>query len=159
MPSRRDMIAMSEDEIWAFIETQKSIQVCTLGKDGAPHLTVMWFAIAEDERGEKAIVLETFTKSQKIVNLKRNPTMAVLLEDGTEYNELRGVSINCEAELIEDFDTVHSLHVEVIVRNQSGLTREQAAEYTREMCKKKTVIRVRPQKVMSWDHSKLDVGY
>lgn len=154
MPSRREMIAMSEQEMWEFIETQKSIQVCTMGKEGEPHLTVMWFAVVDG-----AIILETFTKAQKIVNLKRNPKMAVLLEDGAEYNELRGVSINCNAELVEDYDTVHALHVEVIVRNQEGLTREQAAEYTKEMCKKKTVIRVTPQKVMSWDHRKLDVAY
>ncbi|MCA9504885.1 MAG: pyridoxamine 5'-phosphate oxidase family protein [Spirochaetaceae bacterium] len=154
MPSRRDLIAMTEDEMWAFIETQRSIQVCTLNKDGTPHLTVMWFAVVDG-----AIVLETFTKAQKIVNLKRDPRMAVLLEDGEQYNELRGVSINCQAELVEDYDTVHALHVEVVVRNTPGVTREQAAEFTREMCKKKTVIRVRPQKVMSWDHRKLDVAY
>jgi len=154
LPSRRDLIAMTEDEMWAFIETQRSIQVCTLNKDGTPHLTVMWFAVVDG-----AIVLETFTKAQKIVNLKRDPRMAVLLEDGEQYNELRGVSINCQAELVEDYDTVHALHVEVVVRNTPGVTREQAAEFTREMCKKKTVIRVRPQKVMSWDHRKLDVAY
>lgn len=154
MPSRREMIAMSEQEMWDFIETQKSIQVCTLNNDGTPHLTVMWFAVRDG-----AIVLETFTKSQKIVNLKRNPQIAVLLEDGDTYNELRGVSINCEAELVEDYDTVHALHVDVVVRNQPGVTPEQAEEFTREMSKKKTVIRVRPQKVMSWDHRKLDVAY
>ncbi len=154
MPSRRDTIAMSKEEIWEFIETQKSIQVCTINGDGTPHLTVMWFAVKEG-----AIVLETFTKSQKIVNLKRNPNIAVLLEDGTEYSELRGVSINCKAELIEDYDTVHALHVDVVVRNQPGVTPEQAAEFTREMSRKKTVILVRPDKVMSWDHRKLDGVY
>lgn len=150
MPSRRDTIAMTEAEMWDFIETQKSIQVCTLNKDGSPHLTVMWFAVKD-----KTIVLETFTKAQKIVNLKRNPKMAVLLEDGEKYEDLRGVSINCEAELIDDYETVHALHVDVVVRNQPGVTAEQAEEFTREMSKKKTVIRVRPQKAMSWDHRKL----
>ncbi|MGI9284440.1 MAG: pyridoxamine 5'-phosphate oxidase family protein [Pseudomonadales bacterium] len=154
MPSRRDIVSMSEEEMWDFIETQKNIQVCTLNKDGSPHLTVMWFAIEE-----KTIVLETFTKAQKIVNLKRNPKMAVLLEDGEKYEELRGVSINCEAELIDDYETVHALHVDVVVRNQPGVTTEQAEEFTREMSKKKTVIRVRPQKVMSWDHRKLGGTY
>jgi len=154
MPSRREMISMSDEEMWEFIETQKSIQVCTLNKDGSPHLTVMWFAVKD-----KQIILETFTKSQKIINLKRNPKMAVLLEDGSEYNDLRGVSINCEAELVEDYDTVHAMHVDVVVRNQEGVTPEQAEEYTREMSKKKTVIVVKPEKVMSWDHRKLDVAY
>jgi len=74
MPSRRELIAMSEDEVRDFIATQKNIQVCTLNKDGSPHLTVMWFA-----QRDRSIILETFTRSQKIVNLKRDPRMAVLL--------------------------------------------------------------------------------
>jgi len=154
MAKRRDLVTMTEKEMWDFIATQKSIQVCTLNKDGTPHLTVMWFAIKN-----KTIVLETFTKSQKIMNLKRNPNMAVLLEDGSEYNELRGVSINCKAELIDDYATVHALHVDVVVRNQPGVTPEQAEEFTREMSKKKTVIIVKPEKVMSWDHRKLGGAY
>jgi nitroimidazol reductase NimA-like FMN-containing flavoprotein (pyridoxamine 5'-phosphate oxidase superfamily) len=150
MPKRRELISMSEDEMWDFIESQKSIQVCTLNGDGTPHLTTMWFAIRD-----KAIILETFTKSQKIVNLKRNPNMAVLLEDGDVYEQLRGVSINCKAELIDDYDTVHDMHVDVIVRNQEGVTPEQAREFTADMSRKKTVILVRPEKIMSWDHRKL----
>ncbi len=150
MAKRRDLVSMTEQEMWDFIATQKSIQVCTLNKDGTPHLTVMWFAIKN-----KTIVLETFTKSQKIMNLKRNPNMAVLLEDGSEYNELRGVSINCKAELVDDYATVHALHVDVVVRNQPGVTPEQAEEFTREMSKKKTVIVVKPEHVMTWDHRKL----
>ena len=154
MAKRRDLVTMTEKEMWDFIATQKSIQVCTLNKDGTPHLTVMWFAIKD-----KSIILETFSKSQKIMNLRRNPNMAVLFEDGAEYNELRGVSINCKAELVDDYATVHALHVDVVVRNQPGVTAEQAEEFTREMSKKKTVIVVRPGKVMSWDHRKLGGVY
>ena len=68
---------MSDDEIWKFIEERKSLQVATIGADGAPHLTTLWFAIVDGE-----IVFETFTKSQKIVNLRRDPRIAVLVEDG-----------------------------------------------------------------------------
>ncbi len=150
MPKRRDLVAMNDQELWEFIATQKNIQVCTLNQDGTPHLTVMWFAIKD-----KTIILETFTKSQKIANLKRNPNMAVLLEDGDRYNRLRGVSINCQAELIDDYPTVHALHIDVAMRNEPGITFEQADEGTREISKKKTVIVVKPEKVMSWDHRKL----
>ena len=71
MPKRREQIRMSEEEMWAFIESQKSIQVATINKDGSPHLMVLWFAITD-----RKIVLETFTKSQKVVNLKRDPSIA-----------------------------------------------------------------------------------
>jgi len=97
MPKRRDQIKMSDEEIWKLIEERKSLQVATIGADGAPHLTTLWFAIVDGE-----IAFETFTKSQKIVNLKRDPRIAVLVEDGIAYNELRGVAINGRAELHDD---------------------------------------------------------
>ena len=154
MANRRTQIAMSGEEMWAFIESQKTVQVCTLNKDGSPHLVCMWFAVSDG-----AIVLETFSKAQKIMNLTRDPRIAILFEDGVEYGQLRGVSINANAELITDYDRVHSLHANVIIRNQPGVTRDQALEFTREMSHKKTAILVRPDKVMSWDHRKLDVAY
>ena len=92
MPKRRDLIAMSEAERRAFIEAQKSLQVATLNRDGSPHLTTLWFGVLDDR-----IAFATFTKSQKIRNLERDPRIALLLEDGTEYSKLRGVSINGRA--------------------------------------------------------------
>jgi len=83
MPKRRNQIQMNPDEIWKFIEERKSLQVATIGADGAPHLTTLWFVIVDGE-----IAFETFTKSQKIVNLKRDPRIAVLVEDGVKYNDL-----------------------------------------------------------------------
>ena len=63
MAKRRDAIRMSDEETWKFIEERKSLQVATLGRDGSPHLTTLWFAIVDGE-----IVFETFTKSQKIAD-------------------------------------------------------------------------------------------
>lgn len=154
MGSRRELIAMTADEMWAFIALQKTVQVCTLNKDGSPHLVCMWFAIHDG-----AIVLESFSKAQKIVNLKRDNRIALLFEDGAEYSRLCGVSISAKAELITDYERVHALHADVVVRNQPGITREQALEFTQGMSHKKTAILVRLDKVMSWDHRKLDVAY
>jgi PPOX class probable F420-dependent enzyme len=89
VPKRRDRIRMSEPEVWDFIASRRSMQVATLGRDGAPHLTTLWFALVD-----RAIVFETFSKSQKVRNLERDPRIALLFEDGVEYGELRGVSIN-----------------------------------------------------------------
>jgi len=90
---RRDKIAMSEEEIWAFIEKQKSLQVATLNKDGSVHLTTLWFAIVDG-----ALVFETFTKSQKIVNLKRDPRIAVLLEAASRYcSKTERITTSCAA--------------------------------------------------------------
>ena len=89
MPSRRDQIRMSEEEQERFIDQQKSLQVATINRDGTPHLSTLWFDVVDGD-----LVFETFTKSQKIKNLERDPRISCLLEDGLVYEELRGIQIN-----------------------------------------------------------------
>jgi len=151
---KRDQIRMTDEEMEKFIEERKSLQVATLGKDGAPHLTTLWFAIVDGE-----IVFETFTKSQKIVNLRRDPRIAVLLEDGTVYNELRGVSINGRAELHDDPEEVHPYALAVMRRNQPEIPEEQLDAVAKMMASKRTAVVVKPEKIVSWDHRKLGGTY
>ena len=154
MLNRRDQITMNEQEMWQFIESQKTVRVCTLNKDCTPHLTAMWFAVVEHQ-----IVLVSFSKSQKIVNLERNPDMAVLFEDGIEYKDLRGVSINCKAQLINKHDAVEAMEKAIVLRNQSNLNADEVDKLVKKNSKKKSIIVVTPEKVMTWDHRKLNVNY
>ena len=154
MAKRRDKIRMTDAELDAFIEERKSLQVATLNKDGTPHLTTLWFARVDGD-----IVFETFTKSQKIVNLKRDPRIAVLVEDGIEYAELRGVSINGRAELHDDPKAVHGYALAVMKRNQPGIPEESLDAAARVMSAKRTADVVKAEKIVSWDHGKLGGSY
>ena len=154
MPKRRNDIKMSDDEIWKFIEERKTLQVATIGADGAPHLTSLWFTIVDGE-----IAFETFSKSQKIVNLKRDPRIAVLVEDGLTYGELRGVSINGRARLVEDPAEVFRYAREVVRRNQPEVPHEHVDAAAKMMANKRTVVVVKPEKIVSWDHRKLSGTY
>jgi PPOX class probable F420-dependent enzyme len=154
MPKRRNQIQMSPDEIWKFIEERKSLQVATIGADGTPHLTTLWFAVVDGE-----IAFETFTKSQKIVNLKRDPRIAVLVEDGLKYNELRGVSINGRAELTDDPAVVFRYAREVVRKNQPEVPPEHIDAAAKMMAAKRTIVVVKPEKIVSWDHRKLGGTY
>jgi PPOX class probable F420-dependent enzyme len=149
MPKRRDEVAMTDAELRDFIESQKTIQVATINKDGTPHLVPLWFAVVDGE-----IVLETFTKSQKVVNLERDPRMTVLLEAGEAYEELRGATIYAEAELVKDVDRVHDLHLAVLTRN-TDIPVETLDKISRGMAPKKTAIVVKKKRCFSWDHRKL----
>jgi PPOX class probable F420-dependent enzyme len=149
MPKRRDQVAMTDAELQDFIESQKTVQVATINKDGTPHLVPLWFAVIDGE-----IVLETFTKSQKVVNLERDPRMTVLLEAGEAYEELRGATIYAEAELVRDVDRVHELHMAVLTRN-TDIPVETLDKVTRGMVPKKTAIVVKVKRCFSWDHRKL----
>ena len=154
MAKKRNEIKMSDEDVWKFIAEQKTLQVATIGADGAPHLTALWFAIVDGD-----IVFETFTKSQKIMNLRRDPRIAVLVEDGVEYNDLRGVSINGRAVLHTDPVVVQPYARAVMSRNHPQMTSEQLDGASKMMASKRTAVVVKPEKIVSWDHRKLGGSY
>ena len=87
---------MTDEEIAEFIERSRTATMATVLADGRPHLVAMWYAVLDGE-----IWFETKAKSQKAVNLRRDPTITVMIEDGQTYNTLRGVSIDGQAEIVE----------------------------------------------------------
>src|SRR2546421_12914345 len=99
--SRRDQIRMNDEEIRAFLEEQRTLQVATIDHDGWPHLVAMWYVLINDE-----VVFWTYAKSQKAVNLQRDPRLTCLVETGERYEELRGVQIKGRAVINEDRATV-----------------------------------------------------
>ena len=68
MPSRRDLIKMTPDEVDAFLHGPRTMNVATIGRDGTPHLVAMWYGFLGD-----APAFWTFGKSQKVMNLERDP--------------------------------------------------------------------------------------
>jgi PPOX class probable F420-dependent enzyme len=154
MGKRRDLIRMTDEELWRFIEQRRTLQVATLNRDGTPQLTTLWFAVVDG-----AIIFETFTKSQKIVNLKRDPRIAVLVEDGDTYDQLRGVSINGRAELVDEPAAVEGYAAAVVAKYNPELPPEARAQAATMLARKRTVVIIRPQRIASWDHRKLGGGY
>ena len=150
MAKLRDKIRMSEAEIAALFAECKSLQVATLGVDGAPHLTTLWFTTHQGE-----VLFETYGKSQKVVNLRRDPRIAVLCEAGETYDQLRGVSINGRAEIVDAGPPLLELMQLLVERNHPELGAERAAAQAAAMAAKRVVVVVHADKVVSWDHRKL----
>src|SRR6516162_11733993 len=115
--NQRASIVMSEDEIADFVVKSRTGTLATVGSDGQPHLTAMWYAVVDGE-----IWLETKAKSQKAVNLRRDPRVSFLIEDGMTYDTLRGVSFEGVAEIVEDPDTIFKVGVSVWERYNGPYT-------------------------------------
>jgi len=150
MAKQRDRIAMSADEVAAFLDQSRTLNVATLGKDGAPHLTALWFA-----RDGEVLLFETYGASQKVVNLRRDPRIAVMCEAGETYQELRGVSIRGRAEIIDAEPCLSERMTFIARRIMPGASEEQLAAHVAHMVQKRVVVAVHPGKVISWDHRKL----
>jgi len=151
--SRRDAIKMSDDEISAFLEAGRDLQVASINADGTPHLVTMWYAMQDGE-----IAFWTYGKSQKIMNLRRDPRLSVLVATGEVYEQLKGVSIQGQAEIVDDPDDVLR-YGEAVYERYWGPLNDTVREGVQAMGAKRVVIVVKPEKILSWDHSKLGGAY
>jgi PPOX class probable F420-dependent enzyme len=154
MASKRDRIKMTDAEIDAFVDQERTLQVASINKDGTPHLVAMWFALFEGK-----LAFWTYGKSQKVLNVKRDPRLTVMLESGDKYEELKGVTIYGQARVIEDLDVVLQFGEQVYERYWGPIDNDMVREGVRTMGAKRVLIVVEPDKVVSWDHSKLGGAY
>ena len=151
--SRRDQIRMNDEEIRAFLEEQRTLQVATIDHDGWPHLVAMWYVLINDE-----VVFWTYARSQKAINLQRDPRLTCLVEAGERYEELRGVQIKGRAVINGDRATVQQIG-ETIWERYTGPLNDNTRQMVTTQATKRVVIFVKPVEVASWDHRKLGGGY
>ncbi|WP_028653517.1 pyridoxamine 5'-phosphate oxidase family protein [Nocardioides halotolerans] len=142
----RGSIVMDGAEVSNLVHECRTATVATIGRDGLPHLTALWFAI-EDER----VVFLTKTRSQKVANLRRDPRLSVLMEAGTEYDQLRGAVLEGSATLDEDPGRLRQVAVAIRHRYAEA----DVAEDVESSIRKRVAISVEVARVRSWDHRKI----
>jgi len=147
--NQRKQIVMTDHEIAAFVAASRTGTMATVGPHGQPHLVAMWYGIVDGE-----IWVETKIKSQKAVNLGRNPRVSFLIEDGMTYDSLRGVSFEGVGEIHTDPNTVFAVGVSVWERYNGPYT-EDLKPAVDMMMNKRVAVRILAHRVRSWDHHKL----
>ncbi|WP_029110496.1 PPOX class F420-dependent oxidoreductase [Mycobacterium sp. URHD0025] len=147
--NERTKIVMTDDEIAEFVERSRTATMATVLPSGRPHLVAMWYAVLDGE-----IWFETKAKSQKAVNLRRDPTITVMIEDGDTYNALRGVSIDGTAEIVDDPETILRVGISVWERYTGPYT-DEMRPFVDQMMNNRIAVRVVPSRQRSWDHRKL----
>lgn len=145
---------MTPDEMHAFLDEGRDLQVASINADGTPHLVTMWYL-----RDGEDLLFWTYAKSQKVVNVRRDPRATVLVATGEKYEELKGVSINGSTTVIDDLDEVLAFGEKVYEKYWGPIDNDLVRDGVRMMGAKRVVIRVTPVKTTSWDHSKLGGTY
>ena len=149
--SRRDEIRMSEAELDAFVQEERTLICATIGLDGAPHVMPLWYLVRDGD-----IWAWTYAASQKVRNLERDPRATLAIEAGEHYDELRGVMLSTEAEIERDPDFVAALGLALYERYIQG--DELPADVRASIAKqapKRVAIRFVEYDRSSWDHRKL----
>ena len=150
--SRRAEIRLSPEEVDAFLREPHHLQVATIGRDGRPHLVAMWYGFLEDRPA-----LWTYRRSQKVVNLRRDPRITCLAESGRDYDELKGVELIGTATIIEDWEVVLAAGRSVFERYRGPFSEADQPRLER-MSAKRVAVRIDVERVVSWDHAKLGDG-
>jgi PPOX class probable F420-dependent enzyme len=150
----RKLIELTPEERRPYMAEAKTIVLCTNGPKGYPHAVAMWFAIDDDE----TVWMTTYRKSQKAVNIRRNPKVALHVESGTVYNQLKGVLIRGDAEVIDNSEVVLSV-MKRVQGKMYGSFPTGIDEAMRAQARKRVAIKITPRRISSWDHAKLAGGY
>ena len=154
MPSRRDQIRMSEEELAAFLAEQKVMQCATVSPGGRPHLVPLWYVPDGGElRGW------TYARSQKARNLERDPRATVGIEDGVQYQELRGAMLECDVEVERDPERVAGYGLELFERYTGGELPPEVRDAVAKQAPKRVGLRFLPTRIVTWDHRKLGGRY
>ena len=147
---------MSSEEVASFLSSQRVMIVAALGRDGWPHLTALWFVMRDGEPW-----IYTYAKSQKVLNLERDPRATLLVEAGHEYNELRGVMFKTRAEVHHDLDTVAAMAEALFTKYQGaeGTIDDATKAALRAQAAKRAAVRFEVIETVTWDHAKLGGAY
>jgi PPOX class probable F420-dependent enzyme len=147
--NQRSAIRMTPDEVTYFLAERRAMSMCSISPDGSIHAVAMWYGFVDG-----CITVETKAKSQKVQNLRRDPRLTLLFEDGDTYEELRGVELVGKAEIIDDPDKLWELGISVFERYTGPYT-EEMKPFVEVMLHKRVGIKMNVERTVSWDHRKL----
>ena len=152
--SRRDLIQMSDEEIVTFLNEERIVICATNGKDGFPHLMPLWYVVRDGH-----IWAWTFAKSQKVKNLERDSRATIQVEAGDSYDQLRGVMMKTNVEVLREVDDVLPLGIEIMGKYAGGQLDDAGKAAVEAQAVKRVALHFIPEETATWDHRKLGGVY
>jgi PPOX class probable F420-dependent enzyme len=147
---RRNQIQLTPEEQAELVREERKCSLATIGPDGFPHLVAMNYAVVDG-----AYCMTSYGKAQKVLNIRREPRVALMIETGKSYAELRGIMVRGRCEIVEGADAVHAaFRAMAEARGETYAPRASGSS-----APKRVVLRVVAEKLVSWDHRKLGGTY
>ena len=147
--NERGKITFSDDEVAQFLEEQRVATIATIGPNGMPHLVAMWFAVVDGD-----IWFETKAKSQKVVNLRRDPGSAASSKPGTPTTSSAASSSRAPPRS-STTPTRSGPWASSVWERYNGPYSEEVKPLVEFMLNKRVAVRIRAERTRTWDHRKL----
>ena len=138
---------MTPDEVDAFLEEQRTCRVATVGP-GGPHATPLWYAWRDG-----ALWLTSLSRSRRWEDLVADPRIAVVVDAGESYDELRGVELRGRVEVVGEVPRTGEPVPELAAPEQAFADRYSGGTIVRDG--RHAWLRLVPEKITSWDFRKI----
>lgn len=148
-PRRRNRLEMDDAEINEYLLAHRTCRAATVGKDGTPHVSALWYVW-----DGTSMWLNTLSKSLRFRQLRNNPRLSVLVDDGHEFMELRGVELIGTAEVVGDVPRSSEPNAE-LTEPETMFARKYAGSDTFTADGRHAWVRLTPERIRSWDFTKI----
>jgi hypothetical protein len=142
-------IAMTATEVDAFLSTERTCRVATTGRDGRPHVAPLWFVW-----DGTSLWLNSIVRSQRWTDLERDSRVAVVVDAGVEFSELRGVELSGTVAPAGDIPRTATPDPE-LTAPELLFARKYAGRDEFAPDGHHAWLRLTPEKLVSWDFRKL----
>ena len=146
---RRRQITLSDAEQAEFLAANRKAALATVDAEGYPHLVAMTYGMHDG-----IFYMTSYGKAQKVINIRRNPKVGLMIEAGASYGELKGVMVRGTCEVLEGEEAVRDAWA--IIAGDAGRQRRRE---TNDSAPKRVVLKVTPTRIITWDHTKLGGRY
>ncbi|SNQ46741.1 Pyridoxamine 5'-phosphate oxidase-related FMN-binding protein [Frankia canadensis] len=140
-------IAMTPEERDAFLTEERTCRLASLDKAGRPHVSALWFAW-----DGTALWFNSLVRSQRWVNLEREPNVSVLVDAGVDYHELRGVEITGRVEQVGEVPRTGEPNDELVEPERLFGAKYSGGALVNDG--RHAWLRLVPEKIVSWDFRK-----
>lgn len=134
-------MTFDDPRVQRFLATKDVVVLATVGPDGAPLATPMWFL-----HDASTLTLISVDETQKVRNLRRDPRLFIVAESGTR-GDVRGVAIRGRAEFLADGPERRALADRWLKKYDPDAERLWGG---RAMPRNRVMFRIAPERVHAW---------
>jgi hypothetical protein len=138
-------ISMTVAQRDAFLGTERTCRVATVGEDGSPHVTPLWFAW-----DGTVLWLTSVIRTKRWADVQRTPSVSVVIDSGMNFDELRGVEIMGTAAPIGEVPRIGNRVPELEEPERIYATKYLGTN-TMSHDGRHAWLRITPIKIISWD--------
>lgn len=140
---------MDDAEISEYLHSRRTCRVATVGSDGTPHVSALWYVW-----DDTSLWLNTLCTSLRFRQLRRSPRISVLVDDGHDFLELRGVELVGTAEVVGDVPRTTEPYAE-LADPELRFARKYAGSDIFTADGRHAWVRLTPERIRSWDYTKI----